>query len=81
MSETFDGILFENDNELINFLKHSYFANRTQIKTLENDYQKLKELWLEYFEARDKGIIQSSDHNGTWNIEQKARALLGKQIH
>ena len=35
----FDGIGFENLNELLNFLKHSYFAHKSRIKTLERTLQ------------------------------------------
>lgn len=38
---TFDGILFENEADLINFLKHSYFANKSRTKTLETEIDKL----------------------------------------
>ena len=31
----FDGIGFEDLNELLNFLKHSYFAHKTRVETLE----------------------------------------------
>jgi hypothetical protein len=38
---TFDGILFDSEADLINFLKHSYFANKSSEKTLRADLDKL----------------------------------------
>ena len=38
--QTFDGITFHSDSELINFLKQSYYAQRSTIRALETDRDK-----------------------------------------
>jgi len=39
---TFDGITFHSDSELINFLKQSYYAHKSTIRVLEVDRDKYR---------------------------------------
>ena len=40
--QTFDGITFHSDNELINFLRQSYYAHKSTIRALEADRDKYR---------------------------------------
>jgi hypothetical protein len=51
-------------------------ADGLQLTAATAHAEQWKTLWRRYIAAADAGIIQSSSKDGTWNIEQEARAAL-----
>lgn len=83
MTEIFDGVSFETDGELWEFLKHNYFAKQTEVKILRGEVELLTNERRAAVAAEREACAEIADRDDVYTGARIAAAIRarGQALH